>query len=120
MQKPPVEETIANLDRLAQKPGVQATLVLSRQSGAIVQSSGLEKADVNEGDQGTSRQDGVTERMGATTMILRPVEDIARLVFEYVSASSKMAREVNGTKEDELKLLRMRTKRNELVIVPGM
>lgn len=117
MQQSPVEDTIANLNRLAQKPGVQATLVLSRQSGAIVQSTGLEKAETN-GDSrpATSNADDSAE---AKVARLQSVEETARLVFEYVTASSRIAQEMNGTNDDELKLLRVRTKRNELVIVPG-
>ncbi|KAF4549851.1 Hypothetical protein D9617_19g101560 [Elsinoe fawcettii] len=117
MQQNSVDDTIANLERLAQKPGVRATLVLSRQSGAIVQSSGLEKADVND-QVGTRASDGAEDVEAGRMVRLKPVEDIARLVFEYVTASGKIAKEMNTSEEDEMRLLRMRTKSNELVIVP--
>ncbi|KAK5276631.1 hypothetical protein LTR16_010902, partial [Cryomyces antarcticus] len=35
------ESSLSLLTRLAQKPGVRSTLVLSRNNGAIVQTSGL-------------------------------------------------------------------------------
>ena len=48
----------------------------------------------------------------------RKAEDIARLVWNFMQGVGTMIEELNGA-SDEAKLLRVRTKRNELVIVPG-
>ena len=45
-------------------------------------------------------------------------EDIARMVFAF-AAEAKAFTEVMD-KSDEVKLLRLRTRKNEIVIVPGM
>lgn len=50
---------------------------------------------------------------------LRNAEDVARLVWGFFGAAGGMVEEMMGA-EDEVKLLRLRTRRNELVIVPGM
>ncbi|GAM89615.1 hypothetical protein ANO11243_076540 [Dothideomycetidae sp. 11243] len=110
-----MEDTVANLNRLSQKPGVRATLVLSRSKGDIVQSSGLE----SHRDEHDLEASVVDEDDQNRPVKLASVEDVARLVFEHVKTSADMARSLNGTKDDELKLMRIRTKRNELVIVPG-
>jgi len=110
------DDTIANLNRLSQKPGVQSTLILSRDTGAIVQSSGLESRE------DTANPDGALPPSNNTsngdTGGLRTAEDIARLVYNFVKTSEDMARELNGTHDDQLKLLRLRTRKNEVVIVP--
>ena len=128
------------MTRLSQKPGVQSTLILSRSTGAIVRTSGLvstildefsdgdltgsptatkEKHEVLSSPQrnGTStigrRDSGARERGG-----LRSADDVARLVWTFFSSAGGMVEEMMGT-EDEVKMLRLRTKRNELLIVPG-
>jgi dynein light chain roadblock-type len=50
---------------------------------------------------------------------LRNAEDVARLVWGFFGTAGTMVEEMMGI-EDEVKLLRLRTRRNELVIVPGM
>ena len=99
-----MDATMANLSRLAEKPSVKATIVLSRQTGDIVQSSGMDVSEDINGD---------TKSRAAS------VDEVARLVFDHVKASVALAQQLNGTEDDELKLLRIRTKRNELMIVPG-
>jgi hypothetical protein len=48
---------------------------------------------------------------------MQSAEDVARLVFSFVESAGTM---VNGLdNEEEVKLLRVRTKKNELVIVPS-
>ena len=48
----------------------------------------------------------------------RNVEEVARLVYAFVRSAGDMVAELNG-ENDEAKLLRIRTKKNELVVVPG-
>jgi dynein light chain roadblock-type len=124
MQQPsPSEETQNLLARLAQRPGVQSTLILSRDTGAIVRSSGLVTAE-EIGEDGTAAApangtyvngtDSEVKRRGT-----RKAEDVAQLVYNFVKSAGSMIEELNG-EVDEAKLLRVRTKKNELVIVPGM
>ena len=122
MQQPtPSEETQNLLARLSQRPGVQSTLVLARDTGAIVRSSGLltpEEIDVDGTDPTNGTYMNGTEGE-APSKGTRNAEDVARLVYGFVKSAGSMIEELNGA-NDEAKLLRLRTKRNELVIVPGM
>lgn len=118
MQQPsPSEETANLLARLAQRPGVQGTLILSRETGAIVRTSGLATEEEDgEGDSGAvvNGADGALKSKGT-----RKAEEVARLVWTFVQSAGQMIESLNG-ENDEAKLLRVRTKRNELVVVPGM
>ena len=117
MQQPsPTEETSALLARLAQRPGVQSTLILSRDTGAIVRSTGLITAEdiVAEGD---SVPNGATDAGEKVKKGTRKADDVARLVWNFVKSAGEMIEELNG-EIDEVKLLRLRTKKNELVVVP--
>ena len=121
---------LENLSRLANKPGVQATLVLSRRNGSVIEASGSLTTTANEDENGADgRVDGPgsnNELMGAAESIKdgfseRPptaMEKLAKSVFTFVSAAEELARSMG--REDDVRLLRMRTKNNELVIVPGI
>ncbi|KAK6358577.1 hypothetical protein TWF730_007903 [Orbilia blumenaviensis] len=88
------EEIEALLSRLQTKQTVQSVLVLERQTGSIIRSSGNIASRSNE--------DLVTEYAGMVWNFLKSAEDL-----------------VNGMNEDDaLKLLRVRTKMHELCIVP--
>ncbi len=123
MQQPsPSEETQNLLARLSQRPGVQSTLILSRDTGAIVRSSGLVTAEevVEDGTavgptNGTyvNGTDDENKKKGT-----RKAEEVARFVYSFVKNAGSMIEELNG-ENDEAKLLRVRTKKNELVVVPG-
>lgn len=127
MQQPsPPEETQALLARISQRPSVQSTLILSRDTGAIVRSSGLITPE-EIGEDGPALTNGSTytnvngtEDAGEVkNKGTRNSEEVARLVFEFVRSAGSMVEELNG-EADESKLIRLRTKKNELVIVPGM
>ena len=122
MQQPsPSEETQNLLARLSQRPGVQSTLILSRETGAILRSSGLITPE-EIGEDGTAPTNGAfmngtegeVKKKGT-----RNAEEVASLVYSFVKSAGDMIEELNGG-NDEAKLLRIRTKKNELVIVPGM
>ena len=49
----------------------------------------------------------------------RNAEGVAQLVYNFMQSAGEMVEELNG-ENDEAKLLRVRTKKNELVVVPGM
>jgi len=119
MQQPsPTEETSALLARLSQRPGVQSTLILSRDTGAIVRSTGLITAE-DIAEEGDSVPNGITDAEGKKKKRkgTRNADDVARLVWNFVKSAGEMTEELNG-ESDEVKLLRLRTKKNELVIVP--
>lgn len=116
MQQPsPTEETSALLARLSQRPGVQSTLILSRETGAIVRSTGLITAEdiAEEGDSVPNGAPDESKKKKGT----RNADDVARLVWNFVRSAGEMTEELNG-ESDEVKLLRLRTKKNEVVIVP--
>lgn len=48
---------------------------------------------------------------------MQNAEDIASMVWSFITAAGSLVEGLD--KEDEVKLLRLRTKKNELVIVPG-
>lgn len=123
MQQPsPSEETQNLLARLSQRPGVQSTLILSRDTGAIVRSSGLITAEEVVEDASTSSVPNGDYANGTDEEVkkrgTRNAEEVARLVYNFVKSAGSMIEELNG-ESDEAKLLRLRTKKNELVVVPG-
>ena len=116
----PSEETQNLLARLSQRPGVQSTLILSRDTGAIVRASGLITPE-EIGEDGTAPTNGIYVN-GADCDVkkkgTRKAEEVAQLVYNFVKSAGSMIEELNG-EHDEAKLLRVRTKKNELVVVPG-
>jgi dynein light chain roadblock-type len=121
-QQSPSEETQALLARLSSRPGVQSTLILSRDTGAIVRSSGLITAEEIGEDGATSTSNGTYANGNAEGEVkkkgTRKAEEVAALVYTFVKSAGSMVEELNG-EHDEAKLLRIRTKKNEVVVVPG-
>ncbi|KAF2753401.1 hypothetical protein EJ05DRAFT_213651 [Pseudovirgaria hyperparasitica] len=113
-------ETLALLTRLSQKPGVQSTLILSRENGAIVRTSGLISSSTSANGNNTlpAPSDSAVDLYsnGKPEGGIQSAEDVARLVWSFVGSASTLASGLD--KDDEVKLLRVRTKKNELVIVP--
>lgn len=119
-QSSPTEETQNLLARLSQRPGVQSTLILSRDTGAIVKSSGLVTASDDDGEEAEPTEgaylNGAEEdvqKKGA-----KDANTVARAVYTFFKSAGSMIEELNGV-SDEAKLLRLRTKKNEIVVVPG-
>ncbi|KXL47357.1 hypothetical protein M433DRAFT_1192 [Acidomyces richmondensis BFW] len=136
MEQPsPSAETESLLARLSQRPGVQSTLILSQETGAIVRTSGLYTADDLAGPDLTSASalvNGSTTAESDSQLQLQPspqqqqkkkgtrnAEEVAKLVWNFMKGAGTLVEELNGY-SDEAKLLRLRTKKNELVIVPDM
>jgi dynein light chain roadblock-type len=130
----PPDESLALLARLSAKPGVQSTLVLSRVDGAIVRSTGLlarksGRPGSSDSSFGSSNQSigAVGDQNGAngdregedSTSGAAPAsgDEVAGVVWRFVQAAGDLVEELDG--DDELKLLRVRTKKNELVVVPS-
>lgn len=112
------EDTFSHLTRLSQKPGVRGTLILSRETGAIVRATGLIARDDPIDSDGAlpaaSHDTKQEQEKGAQS-----AEDIARIVWNFAKVAGDMLQELNGPADDEMKLLRIRSKKKELVIVPG-
>ncbi|OLN97266.1 Dynein light chain roadblock-type 1 [Colletotrichum chlorophyti] len=114
------------LTRLSKKPGVKATVILDRATGAILRTNGQlssfsatalptsgQGSFAGEGAAGQQQQqqqqqNGEEQPQG--------LEDFAAKVWSWVNASGTLVLDLDT--EDELKLLRLRTKKQELVIVP--
>ncbi|KAB2579260.1 Dynein light chain-related protein [Lasiodiplodia theobromae] len=121
-------ETLSLLTRLSQKAGVQSTLVLARDTGAIVHTSGFTStsaaanpnttlpAPAENAANGTAAATAPPLTNGKQETGMRSAEDVARMVHSFVEAAGELVK--NLEEEDEVKLLRLRTKKNELVIVP--
>ncbi|CAI6260781.1 unnamed protein product [Periconia digitata] len=114
------DETLALLTRLSQKPGVQSTLILSRDTGAIVRTSGLisksTTANPNSTLPASSEPTAEAFPNGKKEGGIHNAEDVAGMVWAFISAAGSLVEGLD--EEDEVKLLRLRTKKNELVIVP--
>ncbi|KAI7280056.1 hypothetical protein KC345_g5004 [Hortaea werneckii] len=133
MQQPsPTASTQALLARLANRPGVQSTLILSRDTGAIVRSSGLVLAEdaeaeeaaptangtyLNSGETNGTAQNGGPDGKQKNIKGTRKAEEVASLVWRFMKHVGEFVEELNG-EGDEGKLIRVRTKKNEVVVVP--
>ncbi|ODA78723.1 hypothetical protein RJ55_06105 [Drechmeria coniospora] len=105
------------LGRLSKKPGVRASIVLDRASGAILKISG----DVSALRTAKSRDAATAasfsnEAPAAEESESQGAEDFAAMIWAFVNSSALLVQEVDG--DDEMRLLRLRTKKQEIVIVP--
>jgi dynein light chain roadblock-type len=83
-----------------------------------VRSTGLLTAEDISEEGGESAPNGIggTDTEG-TNKGTRNADAVARLVWNFVKNARETTEELNG-ESDEVKLLRLRTRKNELVIVP--
>ncbi|KAH6981837.1 hypothetical protein BGZ61DRAFT_529854 [Ilyonectria robusta] len=111
----PLEE---KLGRLSKKPGVKASIVLDRATGAILKTSG----QIDELQTTKSRTTSTASSLSSDTTAVpeedqpRGVDQFAAMVWNFVNNSGSLVQELDT--EDEVKLLRLRTRKQELVIVP--
>jgi len=126
---------LENLSRLASKPGVQSTLILSKSDGSIIHSTGFLASssssvsrDPIAGDATSQNGSGdlaggVTQNGSEYTENMEvnasgnSAQVVARMVFAFVAGAKLFTEGMD--KSDEVKLLRLRTRKNEIVIVPG-
>ncbi|KAK7743939.1 hypothetical protein SLS53_003961 [Cytospora paraplurivora] len=130
-----LEET---LNRLSKKPGVKATIALDRSSGAILKTAGqisLLRTATSQQQQQQDSQLSTTAVAGSfsattgdapassgsaavagTGSETQGAEELAAMVWAFVNTAGTLVEGLDT--EDELKLLRVRTKKQELVIVP--
>lgn len=104
-----VSETMA---RLSGKAGVKATMVLDRSLNTVLQTSGsfssFRALETPRNSASTSAENGTVKEDG--------VEEFAAMVWTFVNSAGGLVRDLDA--EDDVKLLRLRTKKHELVIVP--
>ncbi|KAK4043762.1 hypothetical protein C8A01DRAFT_32080 [Parachaetomium inaequale] len=108
------------LGRLSKKAGVRAAIALDRASGAILKTSG------QVGSIRTTKTSGSSvpavgpfannEGNANSTNHDQGAEELASMVWNFVSTAGSLVQELDT--EDEVKLLRLRTKKQEFVIVP--
>ncbi|KAK0655998.1 hypothetical protein B0T16DRAFT_424666 [Cercophora newfieldiana] len=119
-----LEET---LGRLSKKPGVKATIVLDRASGAILKTSGQVSAvrKINSTSSslptqttGSFSSDAATNTTAGPSTQEQGFQELAAIVWNFIGTAGGLVQQLDT--EDELKLLRLRTKKQELVIVPDV
>jgi len=107
------------LGRLSQKAGVQATVVVDRSTGSILKTTGQVSFRAS-GARPTSASTNAAVAVGEEGLTgqaeAQPIEEMASMVWNFVNAAGGLVSGLDT--EDELKLLRLRTKKHELVIVP--
>lgn len=118
MQQSSTDDSFAHLSRLSQKPGVQGTLILSRETGAIVRSSGLVSRDESADPEVTLPASNTQTDERAENGMLS-AEHVAEVVWKFAKAAGDMLQELSASPDDDVKLLRIRSKNKEYVIVPG-
>ncbi|CAF9931009.1 MAG: hypothetical protein GOMPHAMPRED_005792 [Gomphillus americanus] len=105
----PTNATLEHLTRIATKPGVRSTLILSKTDGAIIQSTGLISASQKESSE--TGQEGYQNAENQ-----KSAEEVAKMAYDFVRHASSFA--IGMQDEDDVQLLRLRTRKNEIVIVP--
>lgn len=75
------------------------------------------RSQQNDADQQTTPQRSDIEYAGSEQINRKTAEDIARRVFALVSSSHELAHAMD--EGSDVQLLRMRSQRREVVIVPG-
>ncbi|KAK2075169.1 hypothetical protein P8C59_009316 [Phyllachora maydis] len=117
-----LEET---LGRLSKKAGVKATIVLDRETGAILKMSGqVSSIRTSKSTSSPLAAQPATAKAsfpgdaaaGVTGIEHEGSEELAAMVWRFIGTADGLVDELDT--EDELKLLRLRTRKRELVIVP--
>ncbi|KXJ94078.1 hypothetical protein Micbo1qcDRAFT_231648 [Microdochium bolleyi] len=115
------------LHRLSRKPGVKAWLMLDRATGAVLKTNGhissirpAKKAIANSNtsplqipSSGSFSSDVVSSDSDNES---QAAQELASLVWSFITSAGALVDEMDS--DDELKLLRLRTRKQELVIVP--
>jgi len=132
-----VPAAFEHLTHLASNPSVRATLVLARATGSIIHSSGFPSESSSFDDAPSSslpvrsgvNLDAETHGRAARSGDLKSAREVATAVWTFFERAGTMVEEMMVTEskgidtgkdeEDEIKLLRLRLRRMEIVIVPG-
>ncbi|KAF8250437.1 hypothetical protein K440DRAFT_541522, partial [Wilcoxina mikolae CBS 423.85] len=89
------------LSRLGSKQGVQSVLILLRETGAVIRATGA-----------ITRPTNPDHPLAA---------EYAAAVYKFMKASDTLVGDlegIDGGERDDIRILRVRTKRRELVVVP--
>ncbi|KAK5994954.1 hypothetical protein PT974_03343 [Cladobotryum mycophilum] len=105
------------LSRLSRKPGVKASLIIDRATGSILKTSGQLSALTTAKSRNASTAATFSNEAPVTEESeTQGIEEFAQMIWNFVNGSGQLVQEVDT--EDELRLLRLRTKKQEIVIVP--
>ncbi|KAK7917125.1 hypothetical protein PG985_010733 [Apiospora marii] len=118
------------LHRLSKKPGVKAWIMLDRTSGAVIKTNG-QIAAIRPARSANSTTNSATSlptptggsfsaetTTGGADNETQAAQELGSMVWGFLSTAGTLVQEMDT--EDELKLLRLRTKKQELVIVPEL
>ncbi|CAN8100646.1 unnamed protein product [Discula destructiva] len=112
-----LEET---LNRLSKKPGVKATIALDRTTGTILKTAGqislIHTAKSTQQQPAPPPDDPAAVTAAQVDNEMQGAEELADMVWKFVNSAGALVDGLDS--EDELKLLRVRTRKQELVIVP--
>ncbi|KAI1125784.1 hypothetical protein F5Y10DRAFT_246334 [Nemania abortiva] len=126
-----VESMEEALHRLSKKPGVKAWLMLDRSNGAVLKTNGQiaavrpPKSSSNANNNNNGISSSLPTSSGGsfsadvhtnTNNESLAAQELASMVWSFLSSAGSLVDEIDS--EDELKLLRLRTKKQEFVIVP--
>ncbi|CAJ2504232.1 Uu.00g116260.m01.CDS01 [Anthostomella pinea] len=111
------------LHRLSKKPGVKAWLMLDRTNGAVLKTNGQIAAvrPVRSIKPETALPMPTSGSFSTDVNVntnneTQAAQELASMVWSFLSTAGSLVDEMDS--EDELKLLRLRTKKQEFVIVP--
>ncbi|KAI0019898.1 hypothetical protein F4780DRAFT_400672 [Xylariomycetidae sp. FL0641] len=126
-----VESVEQALQRLSKKPGVKGWMMLDRANGAILKTSGQISVirpakSVANNSNNTNRDSLASPTAGSFSTDVnanennetQAAQELGSMVWSFLSTAGSLVDEMDT--EDELKLLRLRTKKQELVIVPEL
>ncbi|KAI1768192.1 hypothetical protein GGR53DRAFT_479333 [Hypoxylon sp. FL1150] len=112
-----------SLYRLSKKPGVKAWLMLDRTNGAVLKTNGqiaavrpARSANTKASLPSPTGGSFSTDVTANTDNETHAAQELASMIWSFISTAGSLVDEVDS--EDELKLLRLRTKKQEFVIVP--
>ncbi|KAI0174677.1 hypothetical protein BJ166DRAFT_153646 [Pestalotiopsis sp. NC0098] len=115
------------LHRLSRKPGVKGWLMLDRLNGAILKTSG-QISSIRPAKSSNTETTLPTPTGGSFSGDVanpadtdndtetKAAQELGSMIWAFLSTAGSLVQEIDT--EDELKLLRLRTKKQELVIVP--
>ncbi|KAI0874520.1 hypothetical protein GGS24DRAFT_335864 [Hypoxylon argillaceum] len=124
-----IESMEEALHRLSKKPGVKAWLMLDRTNGSVLKTNGQIAAIRPAKSSSNANNTGVSPSLPTptggsfstdvhtnTSNESLAAQELASMVWSFLSSAGSLVDEIDS--EDELKLLRLRTKKQEFVIVP--
>ncbi|OAA43356.1 hypothetical protein BBO_04499 [Beauveria brongniartii RCEF 3172] len=126
------------LSRLSKKPGVKASIVIDRASGSILKTSGdVSVLGTTQSRTASTAASFSNEPAAAEESTSKGIDDFAAMIWKFVNNSGAMVEEMDKdvcccrvpsakkkpgegmltSDQDDLRLLRLRTKKHEIVIV---